>query len=101
MRIFMMATVVMVLLNFVSWAGLEARDTPGRTHTLLGLVGRLWTVLRFPLFTFFWNFIIGQQNIILASAAIFINCAFYAVIIERAFYFLRQKQKIKPEATVL
>ena len=95
----MVATVVMVLLTFISWAGLEARDTPSRTHTLLGLIGRLWTVLSFPLFTFFWNFIIGQQNIILTSGAVFINCAFYAVIIERIFYLFRKKSKIAPVPT--
>ena len=89
----MIVTVVMVLLTFVSWTGLEARDTPSRTHTLLGMVGRLWTVLRFPLFTFFWNFIVDQKNILLTSAAIFINCAFYAVIVERIFYLFNKKRK--------
>jgi hypothetical protein len=89
----MIATVVMVLLTIISWTGLEARDTPGRTHTLLGLTGRLWTVLRFPIFTFFWNFIIGQKNIIMASAAVFINCAFYAIIVERIIYFFNKKRK--------
>ena len=101
LRIFMVATLVMVLLNFLSWAGVEARDTPDRTYTLLGLIGRLWTFLRFPLFTFFWNFIISQKNILLTSGAIFINCAFYAIIIERAFYFLRKKRNITPVATGL
>jgi len=89
----MISTVVMVLLTFVSWAGLEALYTPHRTHTLLGLVGRLWNVLRFPLFTFFWNFIISQNNILLTSGAIFINCAFYAVIVERVFYLFNKKRK--------
>ncbi len=95
LRIFMIATIVMVLLTFVSWAGLEARDTPSRTHTLLGLVGRLWTVLRFPLFTFFWNFIINQKNIIVTSAAVYINCAIYAIIVERIFYLFSKKRKSK------
>lgn len=101
LKFFLTATVVIVLLNFVSWAGLEARDTPGRTHTLRGLIGRLWTVLRFPLFTFFWNFIIAQQNILFTSAAIFINCAFYAIIVERIFYLGRRRSKLRPVAKAL
>jgi hypothetical protein len=92
----MITTVVMVLLNFVSWAGLEARDTPSRTHTLLGLIGRLWTVLRFPFITFFWNFIVTSNNPVITSAAVFLNCAFYAVIIERIFYLFRKTSKTPP-----
>src|SRR6202521_635305 len=94
LRIFMIVTVVMVLLTFVSWAGLEARDTFSRTHTLLGMVGRIWTVLRLQVFTFFWNFIVTSNNPIITSMAVFLNCAFYGVIVERIFYLFRKKSKI-------
>jgi|SRR5450631_3267306 len=101
LRTFFIATLVVVLLTFVGWAGLEARNTPDRSHTLLGIIGSLWTVLRFPLFTFFWKFLYSENNMLLFSIAVFLNCAFYAVIIERIFYFLRKKQKNIPGVTGL
>jgi hypothetical protein len=94
MRIFLIATVVTILLNFVSWAGLEAHDTQNRTHTLLGVVGSLWTILRFPIFTFFWKFLYSQNDNLLFSTAVFINCVFYAIIVERIFYLFHKKRKI-------
>jgi hypothetical protein len=99
LRIFMIATVVTILLNFVSLVGLEAHGTLNRSHTLLGMVGSIWTVLRFPIFTCFWKFIYSPFNIILFSIAIFLNCAFYGVIVERIFYFLRKKRKFPPVPT--
>jgi hypothetical protein len=99
LRMFMIATVVLVLLNFVSWAGLEAHNTPDRSHTLLGMVGSIWTVLRFPIFTLFWKFLYSQNNILLFSTAVSINCVFYAIIVERIYYFLRKKPKIPPIPT--
>ena len=94
LRIFIIATVAVVLLTFVSWAGLEAHNTPDKSHTLLGIIGSLWTVLRFPLFTFFWKFPFGQNNILLYSTAVFVNCVFYGLIIERIFYLLHKRPKV-------
>ncbi len=93
LRIFMAATVVMVLLNLLSWTGLEAHDTPNRSHTLLGVVGSLWTILRFPIFNFFWKFLFSNNNVVLFSTAVFLNCIFYAIIIERIFYLFRKKHR--------
>jgi hypothetical protein len=94
LRIFIIATVVTILSTFVSWAGLEAHVTQDRSHALLGEVGSLWTILRFPTFTFFGKFLYGQNNILLFSTAVFINCVFYAIIVERIFYLFRKKRKI-------
>jgi hypothetical protein len=99
LRIFLIATVIIILLNLVSLSGLEARDTPNRSHTLLGIVGSFWTILRFPIFTFFWKFIYHPFNIILFSIAVFLNCAFYGVIVERIFYLIRKKSKFPPVPT--
>ena len=101
LRIFIIATIAVVLLTFVSWAGLEAHNTPDRSHTILGIVGSLWTILRFPLFAFFWKFLYGQNNTLLFSIAVFLNCAFYAIIIERIFYFLHKMRKVIPETNGL
>jgi hypothetical protein len=96
----MISTVAMVLLTFISWTGLEARDTPSTTHTLLGLIGRMWTVLRFPVFTFFWNFIVSSNSPIITSLGIFLNSAFYGIIVERIFYLFHKKRKILPTGLI-
>jgi hypothetical protein len=93
LRIFMIAAAAIVLLNFASLSGLEAYNTHNTSHQILSMMGSLWRVLRFPVFTFFWKLIYGHFNIFLFSTGIFINSAFYAVIIERIFYLLRKKQK--------
>jgi hypothetical protein len=94
LRIFMIATAVMVLLNFVSWAGLEAYQMQYRSHPFLMAIGSMWTVLRFPFFTFFWHFIYKIDNFFIYSTVVFLNCAFYGVIVERIFYLFRKKSKI-------
>jgi hypothetical protein len=99
LRIFMIATVVTILLNFVNWAALAAHNTQSSSPALLWVADRLWTILRFPIITFFWKFIYNPFNIILFSISVFLNCAFYAVIVERIFYLLRKKSKIPPVPT--
>jgi hypothetical protein len=94
LRIFMIATVVAILLNFADWVALTAHNTPNSPHILLWVADRFWSLLRFPIFTFFWKFIYFPFNIILFSIAVFLNCAFYGVIVERIFYLLRKKSKI-------
>jgi hypothetical protein len=101
LRIFAIAAVVTILLNFVSWAGLEAHNTPDRSHTLLGIIGSTWNILRFPTFTFFWKFLYSQNNVLLFSIAVILNSTFYAIIFERIFYFSHQKQKITSGANDL
>jgi hypothetical protein len=93
LKIFMIVTVVAVSLCFVSWVGLETYNTNNRSHTLLWMVGSTWTVLRFPIFTIFWKFLYSQNNILLFSIAVFLNCSFYGLIVERIFYLLRKKPK--------
>ena len=95
----MIGTTAMVVLNFASLSGLEAYDTQNNSHHLLRMLGSLWTVLRFPVFTFFWKFIYGHFNIFLFATGVFINCAFYGVIAERIFYLVRKKRKIQPVQT--
>ncbi len=94
LRIFMIAATAIIVLNFASLSGLESYNTNNKTQYLLGMMGSLWTVLRFPVFTFFWKFIYGHFNIFLFATGIFINSAFYAIIIERILYLLRKKPKI-------
>jgi hypothetical protein len=93
LRIFMIATLVTILLNFVNWAALTAHNTQGSPRIFLWVADRLWTILRFPIFTLFWNFIVAFRNPIVISTAVFLNCALYGVIVERIFYFFNKKPK--------
>ncbi len=89
----MIATTAIIVLNVASLSGLEAYHTQNKSHYLLSMMGSLWIVLRFPIFTFFWKFIYTQFNIFLFSTAVFINCAFYGLIVERIFSLFRKKRK--------
>ena len=93
LRVFMIATTAIIVLNFASLSGLEAYNTQNKSYHFLYTMGSLWKVLRFPVFTFFWKFIYGDFNIFLFSTAVFINCAFYAIITERIFSLFRKRAK--------
>lgn len=94
-RIFGTAVLVTVLLNFVSWAALEAHETQHRFHALLGILGNLWTILRFPTYTLFWSFLISHNNLIYYSGGVLINCICYGIIVERIFSLFHKKQEIQ------
>jgi hypothetical protein len=93
LRIFMIATTVMVLLNLLSWTGSEAYNTPNTSHSLLGIIGSSWRILRFPVFTFFWKAIFNINNVIVYSLSVTLNCIFYAIIIERLNFLLDKRRK--------
>jgi len=95
LRIFRVATALTILLTFVSWVGLESNGTENGSYTFWWAVGSIWTVLRFPIFTLYWHFLFNQNNLILFSMAVFLNCAFYGFIVER-FYSLRRKKSKFP-----
>ncbi|HEY2649319.1 MAG TPA: hypothetical protein VGI38_08985 [Puia sp.] len=95
LKIFKIATVVVILLTFVSWVGLDANGMQNGFDTFWGAVGKMWSVLRFPIFTLYWHFLFNHNNIILFSLAVFLNCAFYGFIIER-FFSLRGKRSRLP-----
>jgi hypothetical protein len=95
LRIFRIATAVTILLTFVSWVGLEANGMENGSHTFWWVIGGLWTILRFPIFTLYWHFLFNQNNLVLFSIAVFLNCAFYGFVVER-FYSLRSKKSKLP-----
>ncbi len=92
-KIFAVVSVVAILLTFASWMGLEEHNSPGRSISFLGEVGGLWTILRFPTFTFFWKLLYGLNNVLLFSVAVMIDCAFYGFIVERIFYLFKKNRK--------
>jgi hypothetical protein len=99
LRIFRVATAVTVLLTFMSWVALEANGMENGNHAFWGAVSSLWTILRFPIFALYWHFMFNQNNLILFSLAVFLNCAFYGFIVERLFSLSRKKSKIPHSPT--
>lgn len=91
LKIFKVATVMAILLTFVSWVGLEANGAENGSHTFWWAVGNIWTLLKFPIFTLYWKFLYGQNNLILFSLAVFLSCAFYGFVFERIFTLRRNK----------
>jgi hypothetical protein len=96
LRIFKIAMVVTILLTFMSWVGLEANAVENGNHAFWGPVSSLWTILRFPIFTLYWHFLYNQNNLVLFSIAVFLNCAFYGFIVERFISLRNKKSKIPP-----
>jgi hypothetical protein len=95
LKVFRVATAIIILLTFVSWVGIEANGTENGSDSFWWAVASFWTVLKFPIFTLYWHFLFGQNNLILFSIAVFLNCAFYGFIIER-FFTLRRKKSNYP-----
>jgi hypothetical protein len=91
LKIFKVATVITILLTFVSWVGLEASTAENGSHTFWWAIGNIWTILRFPIFALYWQFLFDQNNLILFSTSVFLNCAFYGFVIERIFTLRRKK----------
>jgi hypothetical protein len=92
-RIFRIATAVTVLLTFVSWVALEANGMENGNHAFWGAVSSIWTILRFPIFTLYWHFLSNQNNLVLFSLAVYLNCAFYVFIVEIFLSLYREKSK--------
>jgi len=95
LRIFRVATAVTILLTFMSWVGLEADGMQNGNHVFWAPISGLWTILQFPIFTLYWHFLHQQNNLILFSLAVFLNCAFYGFVVER-FISLRKKKSKHP-----
>ena len=93
LKIFFIATFVIILLNFLSWAGLQKNDYLNGSNSFWHVVASSWQILRFPLFTLFWNLLFGLNNFFVFSIAVFLNCAFYGVVIERIFYLFTHSSK--------
>jgi hypothetical protein len=94
--IFRVAMAIAILLTFLSWVGLEASEKVSQFQPVWQVVGSLWTLLRFPIFTLYWHFLSDQNNLILFSLAVFLNCTFYGFIAERIYSLRRKESKLPP-----
>jgi hypothetical protein len=89
----MYVTVVMILLIFVSWAALDEYESRHTYNLGWKIFAGVCSISRFPTLIFFWKYLIRNDSIILFSTGTFLNCAFYAIIVERIFYFFNKKRK--------
>ena len=96
LKIFFIATFIIILLNFFSWTGLQQNDFLNGSNSFWRIIAGFWQVLRFPLFTLCWHFLFGLNNFFVYSTAVFLNCAFYGFLIERIFSLLSKKSKLLP-----
>ena len=54
---------------------------------------KIFYILRFPTHTLCWKYISESHSSIPYLAGLFINCLFYALLIERLIYFFKRKPK--------
>ena len=94
LKIFKAATVIAILLTFVSWVGLEANGMENGSHTFWWLVSGSWIILRFPIFTLYWHFLFDHNKVVLFSISVFLNCAFYGFVVERIITLRRKKANL-------
>ena len=99
LKIFKVATVLAILLTFVSWVGLEANGTENGSHSFWWAASGIWTILKFPIFTLYWHFLFDHNNLVLFSIAVFLNCAFYGFIAERIYSLRKSNSKFPPVRT--
>ena len=83
-----------MFLTFVSWIAIWQYDTQDNFHSIWGILRQLAYVVRFPVYTLFWNFLVRHDNLIYYIGGLLINCIFYGLIIERFFSLLFKRSKI-------
>jgi hypothetical protein len=99
--IFAITVIILVFLNFASWSAVWLYETGDKTIALWRVLGSLTSILRFPIFTLFWKFLYSQNNVLLFSIAVFFNCVFYALIVERILSRFHKKPKFHPTPTAI
>jgi hypothetical protein len=99
LRIFTRATVIFILLIFISEMALYRYETHQAYGIGWKIFGELVSIFRFPTLIFFWKYLINNNSVILFVIGTLINCAFYGFIAERIFYLFRKKSKFPPVPT--
>lgn len=86
-RIFFIASALIAFLTFVTlWAEAARDEGMGGDGVVGSFLADLYYVFRFPTHTFFFAFMDGPMFLV----GLFINCIFYGLLVERAFYLVRQ-----------
>jgi hypothetical protein len=86
-RTFLAAAAIIAFLTFVTLWAEAARDEGMSGDGIIGsFLADLYYVFRFPTHTFFFNYMDGPMFLV----GLFINCIFYGLLVERAFYLVRQ-----------
>lgn len=86
-RIFLAAITIIAFLTFVTlWAEAARDEGMGGDGIVGSFLADLFYVFRFPTHTFFFDYMNGPMFLV----GLFINCIFHGLLVERAFYFLRQ-----------
>jgi hypothetical protein len=92
--IFILFIGILTLLTFVTLIAAAAEEEGTNGDSQIGfLLARIFYVLRFPTHTLLGP-IVGIGGFLTFFAGLIINCIFWALIIERLIYILRNRQTI-------
>jgi hypothetical protein len=94
-KIIFLASVLLGALTIDSFLGAWSYDDGhhGRTETIQNAI---FSVMRFPVHTLFWNFISKDSVIAIAyPLGLLVNVLFYAFLLERTFYILARIKRAK------
>lgn len=88
--VFLLGIGVFSLLMIPSFIAAAAQDEGTLGNSLLGQsLCNLFLILRFPTHTLLWP-VIGLGGFVFYFVGLFTNCMFYALIVERLFYYYGQ-----------
>jgi hypothetical protein len=91
--IFLISVIVIGVLTFVSFLAAFAIDEGNKLNMIWLFFSKLFYVLRFPTHTLFWAFLTRHEGPTIYLMGLFINCIFYALLIERIFSLFNKRSK--------
>lgn len=91
-----MAAAITMILTITCWAITEEHYKHNSFEGIWGAVTLFSSILRFPVYTLFGNFLAKANIHFLSSMALFINCLFYGFVVERIFSIFHKNQKPPP-----
>ncbi len=91
-KIFVLAAAMTMMLTISCWAAIEEHNKDNSFNGIWGAISVLSSIFRFPVYTLFGKFLVKADIHFLSSLALFINCLFYGLIVERIFWLFRKKQ---------
>ena len=91
--IFLISVIVIGVLTIVSFIAAFGVDEGNKLNTGWLFFSKLFYVLRFPTHTLFWGFLTRHEGPAIFLIGLFINCIFYALLIERIFSLFHKKSK--------
>jgi hypothetical protein len=102
LRIFVIAAFGTLILTASLWTLIWAHEEKNMAiiNGVWKLIITLSSILRFPIYKLFWNFLISNNNQIYFIIGWLIDCAFWGVIFERIFSLFHKKREIQHTSAI-